>query len=332
MTTEQAIKFIKDTFQQQLAVALHLTRVTAPMFVEKESGLNDDLGGSTPVTFEHNGVQLEIVQSLAKWKRMKLYELHMHPGNGIYTDMNAIRPNETLDRLHSLYVDQWDWEAVIDPKCRTKFTFQAVVEKIYKAIKNTEYLLHQQDETYTETLPNKIHFISTEQLADTHPYLTPKEREYKVCRQYGAVCITGIGHELSRWPAHDSRALDYDDWSTKSGNELSIDGNAVPTYGLNGDILVYDADIDAVVELSSMGIRVNAESLAYQIKGHEDVYNKKYHQMILNNELPQTIGGGIGQSRLCMVLLHKQHIGEVQSSYWTDEIRKDCEEKNIQLL
>ena len=301
--TEHAIKLIKDTFQQLLASSLHLCRVTAPLFVKADSGINDTLNGEKPVSFYVPALDCncEIVQSLAKWKRMKLAEMNVKPGYGIYTDMNAIRPNEDLDELHSLYVDQWDWESVIS---ETRFnngglTCLSYVMKIYDVIKNTDYILREQYPELGETfLPDMIYPMSSDMLATKYPDLDPKSREFEFCKDHKAVFISKIGGDH-----HDGmRAPDYDDWEK------------------NGDILIWSPVLNMPIEISSMGIRVNSESLNKQLEysGHQDWKKYEYHQKVLNNELPLTIGGGIGQSRLCMLLLQKHHIGEVQVSVWPD--------------
>ncbi|MBQ0142666.1 MAG: aspartate--ammonia ligase [Prevotellaceae bacterium] len=317
--TEHAIKLIKDTFQINLATALHLRRVTAPLFVKSGLGLNDNLSGTEhPVSFviKSTGECAEIVHSLAKWKRVKLGEMQAQPGYGLYTDMNAIRAEETLDELHSLYVDQWDWCCVIRPEERTMKTLQRFVKLIYQAIKNTEYIVSEHYAEIHPILPDDITLFSSEELLQRYPNLSSKDRENKICQEYGAVFITSIGGKLSNGERHDLRAPDYDDWR------------------LNGDILVWYEPLGCVVELSSMGIRVNADSLHSQlmIEGHLDWEKRMYQQMVLNNQLPSTIGGGIGQSRLCMILLHKLHIGEIQVSIWPDEMIEDCQNRGINLL
>ena len=301
LQTEHTIKLIKDTFQQQLAASLHLHRVTAPLFVKTDSGINDTLNGEKPVSFYVPALDCncEIVQSLAKWKRLKLAEINEKPGYGIYTDMNAIRPNEKLDEIHSLYVDQWDWEAVIN---EAKFnngglTCLTYVIRIYDAIKNTDYILREQYPELGETfLPDMIYPMSSDMLATKYPDLDPKSREFEFCKEYKAVFISKIGGKH-----HDGmRAPDYDDWEK------------------NGDILIWSPILNMPIEISSMGVRVNSESLNKQLEysGHQDWKKYEYHQKVLNNDLPLTIGGGIGQSRLCMLLLQKHHIGEVQVSVW----------------
>ena len=327
--TEQAIKQIKDFFQENLSTELRLSRVTAPLFVLQGLGINDDLNGvERPVTFpikDLGDAKAEVVHSLAKCKRLTLAEYHIEPGYGIYTDMNAIRADEELDNLHSLYVDQWDWEAVITKEERTLSYLKNVVERIYAAILRTEYLTC---ETYKEIkpfLPRKIHFIHSEELLQMYPNLSPKEREDAICKKYGAVFIIGIGGKLSDGKKHDGRAPDYDDWST-----VAEDGRA----GLNGDILIWYPVLERSFELSSMGIRVDQEALLRQLKleGKEDRKQLFFHRQLLDGRLPLSIGGGIGQSRLCMVMLHKAHIGEIQASIWPDDMRAECAQLGMPLI
>ena len=318
--TEQGIKLIKEFFQQNLSTELRLRRVTAPLFVLKGLGINDDLNGvERPVTFpikDLGDAKAEVVHSLAKWKRLTLAEYGIEPGYGIYTDMNAIRADEELDNLHSLYVDQWDWEAVINAPQRNVTFLESVVRRIYGAIRRTEYLTCETYPQIKPFLPDDIHFIHSEDLLQMYPDLTPKEREDAICKKYGAVFIEGIGAKLSNGEKHDGRAADYDDWSTVAEN-----GKA----GLNGDILIWYPVLGHSFELSSMGIRVDKESLLRQLKleGQEEREKLYFHQQLLEDKLPLSIGGGIGQSRLCMVLLHKAHIGEFQASIWPDEMRKE---------
>lgn len=327
--TEQAIKQIKDFFQENLSTELRLSRVTAPLFVLQGLGINDDLNGvERPVTFpikDLGDAKAEVVHSLAKWKRLTLAEYHIEPDYGIYTDMNAIRADEELDNLHSLYVDQWDWEAVITKEERTLSYLKNVVERIYAAILRTEYLTC---ETYKEIkpfLPRKIHFIHSEELLQMYPNLSSKEREDAICKKYGAVFIIGIGGKLSDGKKHDGRAPDYDDWST-----VADDGRA----GLNGDILIWYPVLERSFELSSMGIRVDQEALLRQLKleGKEDRKQLFFHRQLLDGRLPLSIGGGIGQSRLCMVMLHKAHIGEIQASIWPDDMRAECAQLGMPLI
>jgi aspartate--ammonia ligase len=326
--TEHGIKLVKDFFQLNLATELRLRRVTAPLFVLKGLGINDDLNGiERPVSFpikDLNEAQAEVVHSLAKWKRLSLAEHNIPVNYGLYTDMNAIRADEELDNLHSLYVDQWDWEAVITQEQRTIPFLKSVVERIYAAIRRTEYLACENYQNLTPFLPEKITFIHSEDLLQKYPNMTAKEREDAICKEYGAVFIMGIGAKLSNGEKHDGRAPDYDDWSTM------YDGKP----GLNGDILIWYPWLDRSVELSSMGIRVNKEALLQQLKqeGKEDRTGLYFHKKLLNDELPLSIGGGIGQSRLCTVLLHKAHVGEIQASIWPEDMRKECEAEDIHLI
>lgn len=327
--TEQGIKLIKDFFQQNLSTELRLRRVTAPLFVLKGLGINDDLNGvERPVTFpikDLGDAEAEVVHSLAKWKRLTLAEYNVEPGYGVYTDMNAIRADEELDNLHSLYVDQWDWEAVITAGQRNVAFLEDVVNRIYSAILRTEYLTC---ETYPEIkpfLPEKITFVHSEDLLLMYPDKTSKEREDAICEKYGAVFVEGIGGKLSNGEKHDGRAPDYDDWSTVAENGKE---------GLNGDILIWYPVLGRSFELSSMGIRVDKESLLRQLKiaGKEDRAELYFHRRLLGDQLPLSIGGGIGQSRLCMVLLHKGHIGEIQASIWPDDMRAECEAAGMPLI
>lgn len=327
--TEQGIKLIKEFFQQNLSTELRLRRVTAPLFVLQGLGINDDLNGvERAVTFpikDLGDARAEVVHSLAKWKRLSLAEYEIEPGYGVYTDMNAIRADEELDNLHSLYVDQWDWEAVIRREDRTLAYLKNIVERIYAAIRRTEYLVC---ETYAQIkpfLPEKIHFIHAEELLQLYPDKTPKEREDAICKKYGAVFIIGIGGKLSNGEKHDGRAPDYDDWST-----VAEDGRK----GLNGDILIWYPVLGRSFELSSMGIRVDKEALLRQLtlEGQEARQKLYFHQQLLNDRLPLSIGGGIGQSRLCMVLLQKAHIGEIQASIWPDDMRQECRELGMPLI
>lgn len=329
LQTEKGIKMIKDFFQQNLSTELKLRRVTAPLFVLKGLGINDDLNGvERAVTFpvkDLNDAQAEVVHSLAKWKRLTLAELKTEPGYGIYTDMNAIRADEELDNIHSLYVDQWDWELVLNKDDRNLTFLKNIVRRIYAAILRTEYLAC---ESYTQLkpfLPKEITFVHTEDLLKMYPDKTPKEREHLIAKKYGAVFLIGIGAPLSNGEKHDGRAPDYDDWSTP--NE---DGK----IGLNGDILIWYPILDRSVELSSMGIRVDIAAMERQLKAEGQEQRKElfFHKKLLNNELPLTIGGGIGQSRLCMVLLHKAHIGEIQASIWPDDMRRECKALGMNLI
>ena len=327
--TEQGIKLIKDFFQQNLSTELRLRRVTAPLFVMQGLGINDDLNGvERPVTFPIKDLgdkKAEVVHSLAKWKRLTLAEYRVSPGYGVYTDMNAIRADEELDNLHSLYVDQWDWEAVITPEQRSLLFLTNIVERIYAAIRRTEYLVCETYDQIRPFLPEQIHFIHSEDLLQMYPNLSPKEREDAICKKYGAVFIIGIGQKLSNGEKHDGRAPDYDDWSTIAENGKT---------GLNGDILIWYPVLQRSFELSSMGIRVDKEALLRQLKieGEEEREQLYFHRRLLNDELPLSIGGGIGQSRLCMVLLHQAHIGEIQASIWPDDMRKKCAELGMPLI
>ncbi|MBQ7472331.1 MAG: aspartate--ammonia ligase [Prevotella sp.] len=327
--TEQGIKLIKEFFQLNLSTELRLRRVTAPLFVLKGLGINDDLNGvERPVTFpikDLGDARAEVVHSLAKWKRLTLAEYHVENGYGVYTDMNAIRADEELDNLHSLYVDQWDWEAVISREQRTLSFLKSVVERIYAAILRTEYLVCETYPQIKPFLPEKIHFIHSEDLLQMYPDKSPKEREDAICEKYGAVFIIGIGGKLSNGEKHDGRAPDYDDWSTMAENGKP---------GLNGDILIWYPILGRSFELSSMGIRVDKESLLKQLalENKEDRKTLYFHERLLSDQLPLSIGGGIGQSRLCMVLLHKGHVGEIQASIWPEDMRKECEKLGMPLI
>jgi len=327
--TEQGIKMIKEFFQQNLSTELRLRRVTAPLFVLKGLGINDDLNGvERPVTFpikDLGEAEAEVVHSLAKWKRLSLAEYKVEPGYGIYTDMNAIRADEELDNLHSLYVDQWDWEAVITREERTLAYLKNVVERIYAAILRTEYLTCENYPQLKPFLPRKIHFIHSEELLAMYPDLSPHEREDAICKAYGAVFVIGIGGRLANGEKHDGRAPDYDDWSTVAEN-----GRA----GLNGDILIWYPVLGRSFELSSMGIRVDKDALLrqLQLEGKEERETLFFHRQLLDGRLPLSIGGGIGQSRLCMVLLHKAHIGEIQASIWPEDMRQECERLGMKLI
>lgn len=327
--TERAIRLIKEFFQTNLAFELNLVRVTAPLFVEAGTGINDDLNGiEQPVSFTiraAGGVQAQIVQSLAKWKRLALAELGMVPGEGLYTDMNAIRPDERLDNTHSLYVDQWDWERVMRPEERTVDFLKGIVRRIYDVIRRTERYVCFQYPAISPVLPDEIAFYHAEELEARFPDLTPRAREDRVCREHGAVFVIGIGGALKNGAPHDGRAPDYDDWSTPT---------AAGYQGLNGDILVYSPVLEGAYELSSMGIRVDPPALLRQLEltgnlARRDLF---FHRRLLAGELPQSIGGGIGQSRLCMLYLRKAHIGEIQASYWPETLRQQCRAQNIFLL
>ena len=318
--TQIAIKQVKDFFQRELAAELNLKRVSAPLFVSPESGLNDNLNGvERPVSFgvkEQNDKPFEIVHSLAKWKRLALKRYNFNVGEGLYTDMNAIRRDEDTDNIHSIFVDQWDWEKIIPEDARNEQTLRETVKAVYEALRVTEkYMANKYD--YVECfLPEEINFVTTQELVDLYPGLSAKEREYEIVKKYGAVFLMQIGDILSNGEKHDGRAPDYDDWK------------------LNGDILVYYPVLDIALELSSMGIRVNAESLAEQLKkaGCEERAELPFQKALLNGELPQTIGGGIGQSRICMFFLRKAHIGEIQVSVWPDEIYDEAAAKGITIL
>lgn len=327
--TEQGIKMIKDFFQQNLATGLRLHRVTGPLFVRRGLGINDDLSGSErPVTFpikDLGDAQAEVVHSLAKWKRLTLAEHGIKPGYGIYTDMNAIRADEELGNLHSLYVDQWDWERVILPEERTLDFLRATVERIYAALQRTEFLVCERFPKINPFLPETVHFIHAEELRQRYPDLTPKEREDRITREFGAVFIIGIGCPLGDGKPHDLRAPDYDDYSTIASNGLP---------GLNGDLLIWYDVLERAVELSSMGIRVDREALIRQLheSGKEERLNLYFHQRLMEGSMPLSVGGGIGQSRLCMIYLRKAHIGEIQASIWPDEMRSECERLHIPLI
>lgn len=320
MESQRAIKKIKDFFQQELAYGLNLRRVSAPLFVIPESGLNDNLSGvERTVRFELKDMDekpVEIVQSLAKWKRMALGKYEIKPGNGIYTDMNAIRRDEELDNLHSIYVDQWDWEKVITKEQRTDEYLEEVVITIYNAVKNLgDYVNRLYRDIQTE-LPNEIYFVTSQELEDRYPEMTPKERENAIAEEKRAVFIKKIGGKLKSGEKHDGRAPDYDDWE------------------LNGDIILWDEILEMAFEISSMGIRVDEEAMERQLKlaDAQDRKEFEFHKAILNGELPYSVGGGIGQSRLCMFFLRKAHIGEVQVSVWPQDMIQECKKNNIFLL
>lgn len=328
-TTEAVIKTIKDTFQRRLAEELGLRRVTAPLFVLAGTGLNDDLNGvERPVSFPVKDLgerRAEVVHSLAKWKRAKLAAYDIAPGFGLYTDMNAIRADEELDNLHSLYVDQWDWEKTITAEERNLEFLKDTVRKIYAVVKETELMIYKMFPHITPRLPQDITFIHAEELLRDYPGMTPSERETAAAKKYGAIFVIGIGGQLSDGEPHDGRAPDYDDWSTPNEDGYN---------GLNGDIIVYNSVLDRSFELSSMGIRVSPESLKRQleIRGCTERAELPFHASLLRGELPPSIGGGIGQSRLCMFLLQKAHIGEVQASIWPEEQIEECAKAGIELL
>lgn len=318
--TEAAIKLIKDKFEKSLAGKLGLSRISAPLFVFPETGLNDDLNGvERPVRFEVKGVggrEVEVVHSLAKWKRAALHKYNFTYGEGIYTDMNAIRRDEDLDNIHSIYVDQWDWEKILKKEERTQETLFETVRRIFSALKETEEMIAGPFPQLERFLPGEVTFASSTQLFETFPELTPVQREAEICRRHGAVFIYQIGHRLPNGERHDGRAPDYDDWS------------------LNGDLLLWYPVLQSAVEISSMGVRVDEDSLVSQLKASDNMERLKmpYHQAVLNKEYPYTIGGGIGQSRLCLYFLNKAHIGEVQASIWPEEMAERCEQSNIHLL
>lgn len=318
--TEIAIKKVKDFFESKLAETLNLTRVSAPLFLENGSGLNDNLNGiERPVSFDMLAIKdsdIEIVHSLAKWKRFALNRYKFKAGFGLYTDMNAIRRDEELDNLHSIYVDQWDWEKVINKEDRNLNTLKDTVRKIFSVFKATENFVSNEYKSIEKILPEDITFITAQELEDMYPNLTPKERENAICKEHKAVFILGIGDTLKSGEKHDGRSPDYDDWT------------------LNGDILFYDPLFDSAIELSSMGIRVDKNALEYQLQksGCEDRRTLPFHKALLEDKLPLTMGGGIGQSRICMFFLRKAHIGEVQASIWDEYTHKKCEEAGIELL
>ncbi|MBQ7173125.1 MAG: aspartate--ammonia ligase [Clostridia bacterium] len=316
--TQYAIKKVKDFFEKDLSVQLNLIRVSAPLFVTKESGLNDNLNGvERPVNFDiYNGPELEIVHSLAKWKRFALKEYGFDVGEGLYTDMNAIRRDEETDNLHSMFVDQWDWEKIITKEQRNEAMLRHTVKAIYRALRHTENYIVNEYAFIGKLLPKEITYITTQELEDRWPDKTPKEREYLAVKEYGAIFLMQIGGKLKSGIIHDGRAPDYDDWT------------------LNGDIIVYYPILDCALELSSMGIRVDEDAMRRQLKerGCEERASLPFHKALLAGELPYTIGGGIGQSRMCMFFLRKAHIGEVQSSYWREDEARLCEENGIHLL
>lgn len=319
VTTEIAIKYVKDLFEKRLANHLNLMRVSAPLYVSKDSGLNDNLNGvERPVSFDIKelGQDMEIVHSLAKWKRMALKRYHIDPNKGIYTDMNAVRRDEDLDNLHSTYVDQWDWEKAILRKDRNEATLTYTVQSIMKALVETQSEVIKVFENLEPFIYEDIFFITTQELANLYPDLSPKQREYMICKQHKSVFLMKIGDVLENGEKHDGRAPDYDDWS------------------LNGDILIYYPVLDCAVEISSMGIRVDAQSLEAQLQKANCLERKElpFHKMLLQDELPLTMGGGIGQSRICLLLLNKAHIGEVQVSAWSDDMIQACEDFGIRLL
>ena len=317
--TEIAIKLVKDFFESELSRALNLTRVSAPIMGTPESGLNDNLNGvERPVAFDvlETGRQVEIVHSLAKWKRQALKTYGFQSGEGLYTDMNAIRRDEITDNIHSIFVDQWDWERIMAPGERNEEFLRAIVQRIYMTFRKTEGYVCAHYPHIKPELPDEITFVTTQELEDRYPDLTPREREYRAARKYGAVFLMQVGGELKSGTIHDGRAPDYDDWN------------------LNGDILLYDPLLDVSLEVSSMGIRVDPEALRRQLKirGCEERAELPFQKALLAGELPQTIGGGIGQSRMCVYFLRKAHVGEVQASIWPEEVQEACRKANIPLL
>lgn len=327
--TELGIKKVKDFFQGSLSAELRLRRVTAPLFVLKGQGINDDLNGvERAVTFPIKDLgdqRAEVVHSLAKWKRLMLGEYKIEPGFGLYTDMNAIRSDESLGNLHSLYVDQWDWERTIRKEDRTVDFLKDIVSRIYSVMVRTEYVVFEMYPNIKPELPEKITFIHAEKLRQMFPDKSPKERENLITKKYGAVFIMGVGGPLGDGEKHDGRAPDYDDWTT-------IGEDGLP--GLNGDILVWNEVLDQAMELSSMGIRVDKEALVRQLKmtGQEERLNLYFHKRLMEDSIPLSIGGGIGQSRLCMFFLRKAHVGEIQASIWPEDMREECRKNNIPLI
>lgn len=318
--TQEAIKYIRDTFQHEFGKEMSLLRISAPLFVEKRSGLNDDLNGiEEPVHFTMKDIgdeRIEVVHSLAKWKRMALKKYGFQLHEGLYTNMNAIRKDEELDNLHSAYVDQWDWEKILTKEERTENVLKQHVRTIFKVIKHMEHEVWYKYPEAVNHLPDKIHFITTQELLDKYPTYTAKERENAITKELGCVFIMKIGDKLSNGEKHDGRAPDYDDWQ------------------LNGDILFWYEPLQCALEISSMGIRVDENSLVEQLRkeGKEERLQLPFHRAILEQRLPYTIGGGIGQSRLCMLLLKKAHIGEVQASIWPEDMIEECYKNNIQIL
>lgn len=327
--TEKAIKLVKDTFQENLSAEFKLRRVTAPLFVLKGTGVNDDLNGvERKVTFpikDLNDREAEVVNSLAKWKRIALADYNIESGYGIYTDMNAIRPDEELDNIHSLYVDQWDWERVITKGERNLDFLKQIVRRIYEVLKRTEFVVYESYPELQPSLPENITFIHTEEMQKKYPDLTPREREYEYVKDLGAIFVIGIGGDLADGKPHDGRAPDYDDWTTPTGDIYK---------GLNGDIILWNPILEDAFEISSMGIRVDKNALIEQLKisGNLDRKELYFHKRLLNDELPLSVGGGIGQSRLCMYFLRKAHIGEIQTGIWPDSMVNDCKKHGITLM
>jgi aspartate--ammonia ligase len=327
--TEKAILLVKDIFQQNLSSELRLRRVTAPLFVLKGTGVNDDLNGiERKVSFEIKGMKgavAEVVNSLAKWKRLALADYNIKQGYGIYTDMNAIRPDEVLDNLHSLYVDQWDWERVIGEGDRNLDFLKFIVKKLFEVIKRTEFVIYEHFNKIEPILPDDITFIHSEELQSEYPELTPREREIEAAGKYGAIFVIGIGAVLADGKPHDGRAPDYDDWITPTHKGYK---------GLNGDIILWNPVLKTAFEISSMGIRVNRETLLRQLEitGTMERKDLMFHKRLLSGELPLCIGGGLGQSRICMFYLRKAHVGEIQASVWPAEIIDECKKNNILLF
>jgi aspartate--ammonia ligase len=327
--TEAAIKLIKDFFQQRLADELKLHRVTAPIIVPRGAGINDDLSGTQgPVRFKAKditGLDIEIVQSLAKWKRLALADYDIPHGCGIYTDMNAIRPDESLDNTHSLYVDQWDWELVLNSEERNLSYLKKVVRKIYGVLQKLELFVHEHYPNIRPILPEEITFIHAEEALERYPELSSEEREYQLTKEHGAIFVIGIGGDLKNGQPHDVRAPDYDDWITETEHGFK---------GLNGDIILWNGMLERHLEISSMGIRVDKASLLKQLALTNMLYRKElyFHRRLLDEKLPLTMGGGLGQSRICMLFLRKAHIGEVQASVWSEHDRQECKKHNILLL
>jgi len=327
--TEKAIKLVKDFFELNLAAELKLRRVTAPLFVLRGTGINDDLNGiERPVSFKIKDMDeatAEIVHSLAKWKRMMLADYGISNGYGIYTDMNALRPDEELTNIHSIYVDQWDWEKILLPEERNLDKLKGIVKKIYEVLKRTEFIVYENHPEIFPVLPDEIHFIHSEELFEMYPDMDSKAREKAIAKKFGAVFLIGIGHNLPSGNPHDGRAPDYDDWSSDTG-----DGKK----GLNGDIIIWNPILEDSLELSSMGIRVDRTALLRQLEIQDKTERKDllFHRRLLNGEFPESIGGGIGQSRLCMYFLHKAHIGEVQASIWPSEMIEHCRKSGIILI
>lgn len=327
--TEKGIKLVKDNFEAGLSAELKLRRVTAPLFVLKDTGINDDLNGTEhkvafPIMDMDNRVA-EIVNSLAKWKRMVLADYGFQYGYGLYTDMNAIRPDEELDNLHSMYVDQWDWERVISEEDRNLDFLKYIVRKIYEVVKRTEYIIYEHYPKIEPVLPDEITFLHSEELLEMFPDPDPRERENQATKKFGAIFVIGIGGKLKDGKLHDGRAPDYDDWVTETHKGYK---------GLNGDIILWNPLLERAFEISSMGIRVNKESMLEQLKltGTESRKDLYWHKRLLNGELPQSVGGGLGESRICMFFLRKAHVGEVQATIWPGDMIKECKKNDIFLM